>query len=76
MTYLILSPHTQPRRFTLSNKEQSEGWAGDVLILSPHTQALFMTSLTQTAGHKMAADFEKSMFNKREEKSSENCCVH
>ena len=42
MTYLVLSPHTQPRRFTLSNEEQSEGWAGDVFgTFTTHTSLVY-----------------------------------
>ena len=43
------------------------------LILLPHIPAFFVTSLTQTAGHKVAAitvcvDFQTSICNRRDQK--------
>ena len=47
------------------------------LILLPHMQALFLTSLVQTGGHKMVAlsivflQLQIGVFSKQDEKSSE-----
>ena len=41
--------------FTLYQKEAEKFWFMTYMTLFPHMKALFMMSLTQTAGHKMAA---------------------
>ena len=64
-----------------TNEEQKKGWLMTYLIHLPPMSALFMTSLTQTAGHKMAEltcfDNCQSWILRIEEQNFFffNCCV-
>ena len=71
----IMLSRTQPCLFALLDEEEKKGRSVTYFILLPDIQALFTTSLVQTAGHRMVArslcrDIQTSIVNKQDKNIS------